>query len=76
MASHTATDEELVVVDYGRVPGSSTRRNALNFRRGPMGGLEVEDDDVGKMRAVFVLSTKDEELLVLPETSSVTCFGD
>lgn len=37
-----------------------------------MGCLEIEYYDVGKVRAVFVLSTKYKELLVLPETSSVT----
>ena len=38
-----------------------------------MSGLEVEDDNVGKVRAVFILSAKDKELFILPETSSVTC---
>jgi len=72
MASHTTADEELVLMDDGGVPGSSAGRNALNLRRGPMGCLEIEDDDVGKMGAVFVLSTKYKELLVLPETCSMT----
>jgi hypothetical protein len=37
-----------------------------------MGRLEVKDDDVGEMGAVFVLSTKYKELFVLPQASSVT----
>lgn len=37
-----------------------------------MGGLEIEDDDVGKVGAVFVLSTEYKKLIVLPETSSMT----
>ena len=46
----------------------------MDFRRGPMSSLEIEDDDIGEVRAVFVLSTEYKELLVLPETSSVTYF--
>lgn len=76
MASHTAANEELVFVNDGRVSGSSTGRNTLDFGRCPMGGLEIEDNNVGKVRAVFVLSAKDKKLLVLPETGSVACFGD
>jgi hypothetical protein len=41
-----------------------------------MSGLEVEDDNVGKVRAVFILSAKDKKLFVLPETSSVACVSE
>jgi hypothetical protein len=37
-----------------------------------MGCFEIKDDNVGEVGAVFVLSTKYKELLVLPKASSMT----
>lgn len=48
---------------------------AMEFWLRPVGGLQVEYNDVGKMLAVFVLSAKDEKLASLPQTCSVSCIS-
>jgi len=72
VAGHATTDEEFVIMNHGRMSGSSTRGQALHLWLGPVGILEIEDYDIGQVCAVLILTTKDEELVVLPETCGMT----
>jgi hypothetical protein len=40
-----------------------------------MSRLEVEDNNVGQVRAVFILSSEYKKFLVLPETRGMACSG-
>jgi len=59
-------DVELVVAYDGRVASAPPRNRPVKLWLRPVRGLEIEDDDVGKMLAVLVLATEDEQLGALP----------
>jgi hypothetical protein len=43
----------------------------MEFRLCPVRGLEVENDDIGEVLAVLVLSTEDKKFTAMPETCGV-----
>jgi hypothetical protein len=43
----------------------------MQLRLCPVRRLEIEDDDIGEVLAVFILSAKDQQLGALPETCRV-----
>jgi hypothetical protein len=44
----------------------------VEFGLRPMGGFEIEYNNVGKMLAVLIFSAKYEELVALPKACSVS----
>ena len=50
---------------------STLRDGSRDLRLGPMGRLQIEHNYVGEMLAMFVLTAKNQQLVTLPETSSV-----
>ena len=72
MPSLAAADIQLIVVDYCRVSSATARYGTVQFRLCPMSGFEIEDNDVGKMLAMLVLTAKYEELVTLPKTCGVS----
>jgi len=71
MARHSSGDEEFVIVNNGRVSRPASWSDAMYFWLSPVGGIDVKYDDVVEVSSVLVLTTKDEEFVVLPETGSV-----
>lgn len=59
---------EFLVVDDGGVASSAAGCRAVQFRLRPVRRLQIENDDVGQMLSVFILSAKYEKLVTLPET--------
>ena len=66
MSSLAAADVESVIVYDCRVAGSTARNWAVKFGLRPVCCFEIEYYDIGKVLAVFVLSTKDKKLTTLP----------
>lgn len=73
MARLSSADVQLFVVNDGRVAGSAARRWAVEFGLGPVGRLQVEDDYVGEVLPMLILTTKDKELVALPKACRVAC---
>jgi len=44
----------------------------MEFGLPPVGGLQVEYDDVGEVLAVLILTTEDEQFAALPQVCSVS----
>lgn len=53
--------------------GTSARDDTVQLGLGPVRRLEVEYYYVREMLAMLVLSTKDQQLIALPETRSMAC---
>jgi len=60
VASLSAADVQLLVVDNGGMAGSAAWSNAVELGLGPMGRLQVKHNHVVKVLAVLVLSAEDE----------------
>jgi len=44
----------------------------MEFGLRPVGGLQVEYDDVGEVLTVLILTTEDEQFAALPETCGMS----
>lgn len=75
MASLSATDVQLLVMNYGGMTGSAARSNTVELGLGPMGRLQVKHDHVVEMLAMLVLTTEDEQLVPPPQASGMACPG-
>jgi hypothetical protein len=62
---------QFVVIYDGRMASAAARYGPVEFGLRPVGGLEVEHNNIGEMLAVLVLSTEDEKLAALPKTGGV-----
>lgn len=65
MTSNATDDEKLIVVEDGRMTGTAPRERPRHLGLCPVRGLEVEDDEVGEVCSVFVLTAKDEQLVAV-----------
>jgi hypothetical protein len=54
------------------VARTAARYGPVEFGLRPMGGFEIEYNNVGKMLAVLIFSAKYEELVALPKACSVS----
>jgi hypothetical protein len=69
--SLTTANIQFVVVYDGGMASAAARYGSVQFGLRPVGGLEVEHDDIGEMLAMLILSTEDEKLATLPKTGGV-----
>ena len=73
MTSLSTTDIKLVVIDDSGVARSSSRNRAVKLRLRPVRCLQIEDYNVGKVLAMLVLATKNEQFAALPEACCMAC---
>ena len=65
LTCYATDDEELVLVQDRGVASPAFGNRTGNLRLSPVRRFEIEDDEVGEVRAVLVLATKDQQLVAL-----------
>lgn len=63
--SNSTNDEQLVFVQDCGVSCSTLWYRATDARLRPMGGFEIEYDEVGEVGSVLIFSAEDQELVAL-----------
>jgi hypothetical protein len=71
MACDPTNDEELILVKYRGVSSPALWYRSADGGLCPMGGFQIEDNEVGEVDSMFVLAAKDQELVSLVECGSV-----
>lgn len=73
MAGNASNNKELVLVQDGCMTGPAFRNWSCNRWLGPMGSLEIEDDEVGEVCPVFVFAAKHKKLVAFVQCGRMTC---
>jgi hypothetical protein len=64
--AHATTDKQLVIMDDSRVSRATSGNGSVGFGLCPVRGLDVEDDNIREMYAVFILASVNKQLVAFP----------
>lgn len=65
MTCDSADDKKFVFVEQGGVTGAAFRNGASHLGLCPVSGLEVENDEIGKVGPMLVLAAEHKKLVAL-----------
>ena len=72
ITTHAAANKQLVIVNNSRVSRAASGYGSMGFGLCPVRRLDVEDDNIREMYAVFVLASVNKQFVALPQTRCVT----
>ena len=65
MTGYTADNKKLILMQHSGMSCASFRNRPGDCRLGPVSSFQIEYDEVGKVSAMFILTTKYEKLIAL-----------
>ena len=71
-ACHSTHYKKLVFMNDGSMPRSTSRDRPTNFGKCPGEGIEIKNDDVGEIFAMFIFASKHNQFIPLIQCRRVT----
>lgn len=72
MTCYSSNDEQFVVMQKCGMSRSAFWDRTRHGWLCPVGGFEIEDDEVGQVRSVLVLASEDQKLVAVVQGRGVT----